>query len=314
MKHALTSTTRFALILIACAAIAALAGSRVQALDTHTRVVSPVRVWVPDDLARFDPAWVHVKFVEGSGVELAPGRFVDAAGDGLDDVNAVLAGESITTIRRTFTGDRATLRAWKARGEARERACRARISRSGSTSAWRRGRPAVAAPGQRPQCLRGGRDRAPGGDRRARLDRVSRARPPARALTACPRPTSPASRATSTPRRSVSMRQRPGRYPAGTAQGCTSSTSSSPGREDHEDFNFAPIFYIGGAPAESDPLRGPRHGGPRRDHRPAQRLRGQRVRARSAATASSPSPSASGRTSRTTSRRRSTISTRATSG
>jgi serine protease len=129
MKRALTSTTRLTRILIACAVLATLPGSLfgslfgspVQALDTHTRIVSPLRSWAPDDLARFDPAWVHVKFVEGSDVVLERGRFVDAAGAGLDEVNAALGGEAIAAIRRTFTGDRATLRAWKARGEARSR-------------------------------------------------------------------------------------------------------------------------------------------------------------------------------------------------
>ena len=50
------------------------------ALDTTTRAVSPVRAWSEADLATFDPAWLHVKFVEGSAVRPEAGRLVSARG------------------------------------------------------------------------------------------------------------------------------------------------------------------------------------------------------------------------------------------
>jgi serine protease len=89
------------------------------ALDTHTRPVSPVRAWSEQDLKRFDPAWVHVKFVEGANVELAPGQFSDGSREDMRAVNDALAAEAVTAIRRTFAHERATLRAWKAAGEER---------------------------------------------------------------------------------------------------------------------------------------------------------------------------------------------------
>jgi len=100
------------------------------ALDTGARAVSPVHVWSEADLARFDPAWLHVKFVEGGRVVLDRGEFALAAGaDGADGsggdqgarldlapVNAALAGAQ--QIRRTFPGDPAEFAELKARGEA----------------------------------------------------------------------------------------------------------------------------------------------------------------------------------------------------
>lgn len=94
----------------------------VAALDTQTRVLSPVRSWSADDLARFDPAWLHVKFVEGAEVAGAGAGFVDAGGRDLAAVNGALQRESGIEIRRTFVGDRVALRAWKAAGEARSHA------------------------------------------------------------------------------------------------------------------------------------------------------------------------------------------------
>jgi serine protease len=83
------------------------------ALDLDTRPVGPVLAWEASSLARFDPAWVHVKFREGAQVSVAGGHFV---GREAAAANAVLAGA--LEIRRTFAGDPATMRAWKLQGEA----------------------------------------------------------------------------------------------------------------------------------------------------------------------------------------------------
>lgn len=88
------------------------------ALDTTTRLVSPVRAWSEADLATFDPAWLHVKFVEGSAVRLdaGAGRLVSERGANLSAVNAQLA--SARTLRSTFDIDPARGAALKAAGEA----------------------------------------------------------------------------------------------------------------------------------------------------------------------------------------------------
>lgn len=88
------------------------------ALDTTTRLVSPVCAWSEANLATFDPAWLHVKFVEGSAVRLdaAAGRFVSARGAELSAVNALLARAA--TLRSTFDIDPARAAALKAAGEA----------------------------------------------------------------------------------------------------------------------------------------------------------------------------------------------------
>ncbi|MBD3221022.1 S8 family serine peptidase [bacterium] len=85
------------------------------ALDISTRPVGPVHDWSAGDLDRFDPAWVHVKFVEGSDVTLADGRFLAADRTDLAAVNELVT--DARTLRRTFPGDRAKFRAWKDRGE-----------------------------------------------------------------------------------------------------------------------------------------------------------------------------------------------------
>lgn len=94
-------------------------------LDTATRLVSPVMEWTAADLERFDDAWIHVKFVEGTNVVTGGASFVDQppAGAPLDlsAVNASLAAEDVQTVRRTFSHSRAQLREWKARGEMRAR-------------------------------------------------------------------------------------------------------------------------------------------------------------------------------------------------
>ncbi len=88
-------------------------------LDTDTRPVGPVMAWTAEDLARFDDAWIQVKFIEGSNASLAGGRFADDSGLDVSVVNATLARASVVTIEPTFDLPRATLRAWKVRGETR---------------------------------------------------------------------------------------------------------------------------------------------------------------------------------------------------
>lgn len=85
------------------------------ALDLDGRLVGPVLEWRAADLAAFDPAWIHLKFVEDSDVRLVAQRFVDGQGRELTEVNALLQGAR--GVRRTFAGDRATLEALKYRGE-----------------------------------------------------------------------------------------------------------------------------------------------------------------------------------------------------
>lgn len=85
------------------------------ALDTSTRPVSPVRAWSADDLATFDPSWLHVKFVEGSAVRLEAGQFRSERGLALADVNALVAGAS--ALRATFTISPERGAALKAAGE-----------------------------------------------------------------------------------------------------------------------------------------------------------------------------------------------------
>ncbi|MDY0109369.1 MAG: S8 family serine peptidase [Candidatus Krumholzibacteria bacterium] len=102
--------------LVPALAIVLLAAASAAALDTTTRAVGPVLDWSETALVRFDPAWLHVKFVEGMDVALSDGRFVASGKQDLADLNAVLAGAR--TVRRTFAGDPALYRAWKARGEA----------------------------------------------------------------------------------------------------------------------------------------------------------------------------------------------------
>ncbi len=87
--------------------------------DTSTRVVGPVRDWNASDLERFDPTWIHLKFVEGSNVLFQEGRFVDNSGLDLALVNATVAEGAVQEVRRTFNQDRGTLRAWKRIGEMR---------------------------------------------------------------------------------------------------------------------------------------------------------------------------------------------------
>lgn len=102
--------------LVLVAAVVLVAGAAAHALDTTTRPVGPILEWTATDLDRFDPAWLHVKFVEDSQVGLEGGRFVDAERRDLAAVNGLLAGA--LTMRRTFPGDPEMFRQWKRRGEA----------------------------------------------------------------------------------------------------------------------------------------------------------------------------------------------------
>ncbi len=89
------------------------------ALDTETRVVSPVRLWNEADLATFHDGWLYVKFVEGSDVLLRDGRFSDDSGLQLQAVNGLLEIKHAAEIRPTFKDDRARFRRLKAVGEAK---------------------------------------------------------------------------------------------------------------------------------------------------------------------------------------------------
>jgi len=89
------------------------------ALDLSTRVVSPIRSWQAADLERFSDQWVHVKFVEGANVVWRGDRFADDTGLDLTSVNTAVARTKIVEIHPTFNHDRATARAWKTLGEAR---------------------------------------------------------------------------------------------------------------------------------------------------------------------------------------------------
>jgi hypothetical protein len=88
-------------------------------LDISTRPIGPVMTWDAATMDRYDSAWLHVKFVEGSRVRLDQGRLVDDLGLDLTNVNSTLARSQVVEIRRTFSGDPAALRALKTVGEAR---------------------------------------------------------------------------------------------------------------------------------------------------------------------------------------------------
>lgn len=88
------------------------------ALDLATRSVGPARTWIASDLAGFSADCVHVKFVEGSDVTLRDGRLAGAPGVDLAPVAAALARVDVRSIAPTFAVDRARARDWKARGEA----------------------------------------------------------------------------------------------------------------------------------------------------------------------------------------------------
>ena len=83
------------------------------------RAVTPTPTWSVADLARFSDRWVHVKFLEGSNVTLSEGRLVDSSGLDLAPVRAAVASARPLSIRSTFDVDRATARVWKSIGEAR---------------------------------------------------------------------------------------------------------------------------------------------------------------------------------------------------
>jgi len=88
------------------------------ALDVETRPVGPVLAWRAADLERFDDAWIHVKFVEGSDAVHADRAFRDPANPAVAEVNEILSRADVSEVRRTIPQhDRATLRAKKARAE-----------------------------------------------------------------------------------------------------------------------------------------------------------------------------------------------------
>lgn len=87
------------------------------------RVVGPRIEWTVGDTENFDPSWIHVKFAEGSAVELiqpeltgAVRSFIGKDGELLHSVNHILTDAA--EITRTFAGDRQHYQNLKAKGEA----------------------------------------------------------------------------------------------------------------------------------------------------------------------------------------------------
>jgi len=80
------------------------------------RVVGPVTMWSAADADLIDSAWLHVKFVEGMETAIAGDRFTDPTLD-LSPVNAALQRARAVEVRRTFPRERALLREWKQAGE-----------------------------------------------------------------------------------------------------------------------------------------------------------------------------------------------------
>lgn len=106
---------KLAIIFIVLFSIPALAA----ALDVSSRVVGPVMTWNADMLDRYDSSWLHVKFVEGSRVRLDGAQFRDDTGLDISSLDATLARAQVQEIRRTFDGNPADLRALKQAAEAR---------------------------------------------------------------------------------------------------------------------------------------------------------------------------------------------------
>jgi serine protease len=106
---------RIAIVFIVLFSIPSLAA----ALDVSSRSVGPVMTWNADMLDRYDSSWLHVKFVEGSRVRLDGARLHDDSGLDLSSLDATLAGAQVMEIRRTFDGDPVALRALKQTAEAR---------------------------------------------------------------------------------------------------------------------------------------------------------------------------------------------------
>lgn len=86
--------------------------------DLAPRVVGPLQTWSAADADLFDPAWLHVKFVEGSETSVLGNQFADPALD-LAPVNQALQRAQAVEVRRTFPKERAILREWKRAGEVR---------------------------------------------------------------------------------------------------------------------------------------------------------------------------------------------------
>ncbi len=104
------SLLRYALFILILATV-----MPAQALDTATRAVGPVVHWDQAALENFDPAWIHLKLVEGSGARLETGSLVSARSE-LSAVNALL--EDALVLRRTFPGETERYAELKRLGEA----------------------------------------------------------------------------------------------------------------------------------------------------------------------------------------------------
>lgn len=85
----------------------------------HVRTVGPLVHWTDQMLQRSSASAVEVKFREGSDLRLGAEGFTAANGGDVAMVRDALAHEEILEVRPTFSLDRAVLRSWKAAGEAR---------------------------------------------------------------------------------------------------------------------------------------------------------------------------------------------------
>ena len=231
----------FCWILIALLSIPGLA----LGLDIASRPVGPVMTWNPDQMDRYDPSWLHVKFVEGSRVRLDGERFIDDSGLDLSSLDATLARADVRQVRRTFRGDPAELRALKRIGEARSGVTGPDLSLWFDIEVAGGGREVAPARQRTERPLRG-RDRPPGADRRERDEQHRRAR----SDLADPRVGTP---------NFVAQQGYLGAAPTGLNAGAAWIVAGGHGEgqhfidvelcwtENHEDFNYANNFYIGGA-------------------------------------------------------------------
>lgn len=102
------------IVLVGCSLLCLAAGFA----DASARLTSPQRRWTAAELDRFDAAWLHVKFVEGSDPVAAARTFVPTTA-ALAKINARLVSLGVQEIRPSFPIARETARAWKSKGEAR---------------------------------------------------------------------------------------------------------------------------------------------------------------------------------------------------
>ncbi|MCP4546286.1 MAG: S8 family serine peptidase [bacterium] len=91
--------------------------TRSPALDASTRLVGPIRTWTAADLNTFAATWLHVKFVEGSGIQLENGLFLSGDGRAEIEVNEVVGDAEM--LRRSFQGGAAHFANLKAEGQVR---------------------------------------------------------------------------------------------------------------------------------------------------------------------------------------------------